>query len=82
MKAYATLTNIYATPAKDLFEQWDSWTRNERTGAPYRNCIKLAPRSPDSKKFFKYLQTRGITANHRTADGKFQCWGIRVLKNQ
>ena len=71
----------YRCEKSDIYEQWDSWTQRDRKGAPYRNCIKLVPRSPDSKKFFKYLQTKNVSPNHKMKDsGKHQCWGIRVMK--
>ena len=71
----------YRCEKSDIYEQWDSWTQRDRKGAPYRNCIKLVPRSPDAKKFYKYLQTKDVSTNHKKKDsGKHQCWGIRVRK--
>lgn len=70
----------YRCSKAEIYEQWDAWTQRDRTGAPYRNCIKLAPRSPDSKKFFKYLQTKDVSTGHRE-NGQHLCWGIKKLDN-
>ena len=87
MKAYATLTNIYATPAKDLqFE-----VLNELKDLSSRcdsNCLKHTRfvfecyNTDLDKQFERAEDLKDIACRATFSGSKSVRWGIRVLKNQ